>query len=81
MNMAKPDVLCLQEHKCSKNSLIKFKLKDKLAKWFPLDLQFWNCAKTKHRAYSGTAIFVSKDFKGGIPASIVNNFGPKGLFD
>ena len=44
MDRAKPDILCLNETKIDEMMLIKEKVKEKISKWFPLDLQFWNCA-------------------------------------
>ena len=79
MESAKPDILCLNETKIDEDAITSAKVKEKISKWFPMDLQFWNCAKKK--GYSGTAVFISKDFKGGIPSSVEYDFGKEGVHD
>ena len=66
MDQAKPDILCLNETKIDDEALTKERVKEQIAKWFPMNLQFWNCAKPPKKGYSGVAIFIRKDFKGGI---------------
>ena len=44
MDSAKPDILCLNETKIDEDAIVRAKVKEQIAKWFPVDLQFWNCA-------------------------------------
>lgn len=73
-------MLCLNETKIDEIALAKEQVQEKLAKWFPKELQFWNCCKTK-KGYSGTAILISKSFAGGIPSKVEYDFGEAGLHD
>ena len=53
-----------------------------MSKWFPEDLQFWNCCKLpKQQGYSGTAVLISKNFTGGIPEKVEFDFGKEGVHD
>ena len=79
MESAKPDILCLNETKIDEEALAKAKVKEQIAKWFPESLQFWNCALKK--GYAGTAVFIRKDFKGGIPSRVEYDFGKEGVHD
>ena len=38
MSQAKPDILCLNETKIDEVALSKWKVKETIAKWFPVDL-------------------------------------------
>ena len=76
----KPAVLCLNETKIDEVALQREKIMDQLAKWFPKNLQFWNCCKIK-KGYSGTAILVSKEFAGGVPKKVEYDFGQEGIHD
>ena len=86
MEKAQPDVLCLNETKVDEEALEKEEIKKYVARWFPLNLQFWNSVKPPRKGYrgfgySGTAIFVSKTFKGGIPQKVEYDFGEEGFHD
>ena len=85
MRSAKPDVLCLNETKITDETLVKDELREIITKWFPIDLQFWNCGKAnkdgKNKAYHGTAVFVSKNFKGGRPLFFETDIGKVGEHD
>ena len=64
MDSAKPDILCLNEIKITEDMLIKDEIKEIMTRWFPKDLQFWNCCKGKMKnglgmTYHGVAIFVN----------------------
>ena len=50
-------------------------LKNQVAKWFPLDTQYWNCCKPPNKGYAGTAILISKDFGGPKPLKVTYDFG------
>ena len=53
-----------------------------MRKWFPKDLQYWNCSKPPKLGYSGTCIMISKDFEGGRPDKVeYDGFGEEGLHD
>jgi len=49
----------LNETKIDETALDKDGVRKALEEWFPLDLQFWNCAVKK--GYAGTAILISRD--------------------
>lgn len=80
MTEAKPDILCLQETKIDSIALEKEWIPQWLSQWFPPKLQYWNCCKIK-RGYSGTAILISKNFCGGAPLNVDDDFGRYGLHD
>lgn len=52
-----------------------------MRKWFPKDLQWWNCSKPPKLGYSGTAILIAKDFEAGRPDKVELDFGPEGVHD
>ena len=71
MDMAKPELLCLNETRLDEDGLSgKDDIRMELRKHFPLDLQWWNCSKPPKLGYSGTAVLISKDFTGGRPLKV-----------
>ena len=83
IEMAKPNFLCLNETMISEDGLTgKDDVRLELRKWFPLDLQYWNCSKPPKLGYSGTAVLIGKDFVGGRPLKVeFDGFGQPGLHD
>ena len=73
MESTNPMILCLNETKLHDEWLVREKIKERLARWFPIDLQFWNCSKTMKGSvfgYAGTAILINRSFTGGNPIKV-----------
>ena len=83
MNMANPELLCLNETMIAEDGLSgKDDIRMEMRKWFPLDLQWWNCSKPPKLGYSGTAVLISKDFRAGRPLKVeFDGFGEPGVHD
>eukprot|EP00347_Sterkiella_histriomuscorum_P009598 403340594 len=71
---AQPHILCLNETKIDVDALAKENIKLQIAKWFPIDTQYWNCCIVK-KGYAGTAILINKNYKGSKPTKVEYGIG------